>query len=343
MIALLAAATVVVLATVIVAGAEAVAASTALNRETAPFRWTQLDRRARGAALRHLRGCALRGAAGYLRAIAPATAVSVTVTGGLTVTLAVLSGAGPARRVLAVGCLLTAAVVVGVAVLVLRALPRQDGDARPSGGRFVPVDPAVLRTDLTPRARAELGSGVRERQQRAQQDDLDGVAAEAAAVLGRVVELTPEELRARVARQVALWPTGPGAAASVGDRAFRDTMEQLDHLFEQLERELADGVPVAAARDFWYTVVLRTLRHAAGPRALAGLTASARQGGLRPGGPPTDRPDAPREGRARAADVGSGPGAVDGSGESSEDVIDLRRAELRRRRGAESRSHRHEA
>ena len=343
MIALLAAVAAVVLATAVVAGVCARAASATLDREAAPFRWAQLDGRARGAARRHLRGCALRGAAAYLRALVPSAVGSVSAAGGLTVVAAALVGTGAARRVLAAGCLLVAVAAVTVGALVLRALPRRDGRMPSAGGRLVPLDPDALRTDPSARVRAELGSAVRERQQRAQQDDLDGAAAGAAAVLGRVVELAPEELRARIARQVALWPAGPGGAAAAGDRAFRDTMEQIDHFFEQLERELADGVPVTTARAFWYTVALRTLRHAAGPRALAGLTAPSRQGGLRPGGQPVGRSPEPPVGWERTEDAGPWSGGADGRGEPADGVVDLRRAELRRRRGSEPRSRRHEA
>jgi hypothetical protein len=274
---------VVVLSLAALLARSAAAASATLARLTAPFPVSVLEPHARGTARSHLRSCVLRMLVSYVRAVAPLT---VLVVGATTVLAPMvgLAGIAPARHVLLAGWVTEAVVAALVSAAVLWSQARPGDDARLPGalGRLIPFSPEDAQVDLPPRVRIELDAAVRHHQQRTQQQRLDGAAAEAGSALGRVADLPPEELRERVARQVALWAGDATPGRIAGDRAFREVMEQVDHLFGQLERELADGVPAGTARGFWYAAVLRTVRHAAGARALAGVLVAPGPSGLRP-------------------------------------------------------------
>jgi hypothetical protein len=358
-------------ALVVLTGRQLSAAKAALVRAAAPHQLPELGPAVRRAARRHRLGCAGRGLIGYARAAAPSLTV-ILVAGAASWLLARLWG-GPAgavaQWVLPGGGLLAAAAAAVVAVLVVVEIGTGSGPDRPQRGGLmrlvVPIDPADFTAELTVRARAEFAAASRDRQQCAQQAALDAAAVEAARVLGRVVELPPEDLRTRVARQLALWHPSAGIAGPAGEQALRELLGQVDALLEQLEQELADGVPAAVAHEFWYTAVLRTLRHMAGPRALAGVAeAEQGQGGgavipgrRRRASAAAER--APAEERAGAA-VGPGRSASPPVPEPEPDaasavtvpvpestvegVIDLRRMDRRRgRRPTETPPRRHEA
>jgi hypothetical protein len=313
-IALLAGLGVLVLSTSAVAAAAALRAGRALDRETTPFRWRRLDPPARTVAAHLLRWGVRRAVLGYLGAMIPAIGLVVVVTTLFSLVLGLSLGLSEAVRGLSMGgVLLAGASGIGAAVVIRELLRRDEVDRGPTGWFFSP-GPVGQWFAFTPSDRSDLGELVLEQHKRSQQEELDTAATEVAAALGRVRSLSPVDLRAAVATQLALWQSETSSSVVPARRSADQALRQVDRFLERLDRERAEGVDDDEARKFWYTAVLRTLRRCAGPRAVSGVMAAGQDSGV--------RPVARRAGRA---DGSSRPTRGPVVTEPGVEVIDLRR------------------
>jgi hypothetical protein len=319
------------LATAAVAAVVAIRAGQTLDRETAPFRWTRLEAPGREIAVRHLRQSMYRAVLGFFRAMVPVLGAVAVATVLAILVLGLSRSWSEATTGLSVGGVLVAvSCLVGAGAVIWRLLNHHLA-SRDVPGRLFPLEPVALWFELTAADRSELGTFVLEQRQRSQQKDLDLVATESAAVLGRIRDLAPEDLRAVVTTQLVMWQPGTSWSASPAELLVRQTLRQVDTYLQQLERELAEGVEEAEAKKFWYTAVLRTVRRSAGPRALSGVLAT---GGESPG-----RSGARR--RTRVEDAPAREEIPETPGSGVETVIDLRQVE--RGTPSDPTSHRHEA
>ncbi len=280
MIALLAAAAAVLLSVLVVAARQGVVAALATRAAVAPLRVRALG----GRAQRARRAVAARWVAhavvGYLLVAARAVGIAVPVPAAVAAALALMHwsgriGPGGGWVVWGIGYAAVAGAAAAL-VLVLYALALPEARrarlrVQPQLARLLPFDLRTFRPGGCEAQFAALADSARKLRQGDQQCSLDLLAAESARVLGRAIELEPEELRARVAYQLALWQVGQGAGDGLDPLAHREAMAAIDAQLAHLEQDLADGVGEHRARAFWYTVILRTLRHRAGPQALAGV------------------------------------------------------------------------
>lgn len=321
---------VMLLATIGVAAVAAVRAGQALNRETVPFRWPQLESPGRDVAVRLLRRSTYRATLGFWWAMTPVLGLLGAMTALLVLALGLSLGRLGVVSGLSVGGILLAGVsTVGAGAVIRRLLCRSEvGWDVPR--RFFPLQPVATWFEFTSSDRMELGAFVLERRKQAQQEDLDTVAMEVAAVLGRVRDLTPEDLRAVVETQLTLWQSGTSWSVLSVEHDVQQTLHQIDRLLEHLEQELVEGVNEIEAREFWYTTVLRVVCRSAGPRALSGVLAARAEASARSGA----------RRRMRTEDVLPREENSPSTGCGTEAVIDLRPVE--RNPASEPGSHRHE-
>jgi hypothetical protein len=309
---------VLVSATAAVAVVAAVRAGQVLDRETAPFRWSRLDPAGRALATRLLRRDTVRAVFGFWRAMIPALALCAGVTATIVLLLGLSLGWSGVGAAFSVGGVMFAGASAIGAGVVIRHLCCRDENGQDVPGRFFPLAPVATWFELGPTDRDELGVVISEQQKWSQQEDLDLVAGEVAAVLGRVRDLAPMDLRVVMTTQLVLWCSGTAESIPSGNLLLQQTLRQVDQLLEHLEQDLAEGADEAEARKFWYTAVLRIVRRSAGPRALTGVLESEPVSPARRGGRRQSRAE---EGPQRGDDSGAPTESDEPGGET---VIDLR-------------------
>ncbi len=259
----------------------ALAAATA-GTAVQPFPLAALPPRARKARALIAGRWIRQGVAVYLALAARVVGVALLVLAAVVGVLAAVDatgGPGPSVRWVVVGAGLAVVVgttlaFLGIAVLLTLSDQRRSRIALPGRlVRLLPFDPSAFLIDPCRPQFAALEDCVRTAQKQAQQAELDRIARETRIALPYVLDLEPEALRLRVERQLALWPPSGGTDGALGGLACREAMALIDGHLEQLEQDVADGMPPDSARALWYTVILRSVRQLGGPRALPGALA----------------------------------------------------------------------